>query len=302
MQCPFSLEYEEEEDALVDKDQEQMEKKKDVDPEVFSFEVVTKKPPQSEFDEEVAAKQKADREIRERMRMTIDDDEPDYEKDDEYGRTRLHAWVLIQTGTRDVVEPIFIEPTTGRKYSIDNAPYHSIECIFNHQNFWVNLDPSREIDDVNLDFQEDVTGEWEYVMIQKGKAKDGDDENEDEEEMDDDEDEEEMEEEVLDMPPPWSPKLFVNKDKFADGCPNGEKTVFYKKCKVDFYSECKQVDGLVKRITIYEDFKRLITKEIRSYYKNRMDKLVVRRRFPYEFKLIEHYESSVKTQHWKKLE
>ena len=129
-----------------------MEKKKDVDPEVFSFEVVTKKPPQSEFDEELAAKQKADREFRERMRMTIDDDEPDYEKDDEYGRTRLHAWVLIQTGTRDVVEPIFIEPTTGRKYSIDNAPYHSIECIFNHQNFWVNLDPSREIDDVNLDF------------------------------------------------------------------------------------------------------------------------------------------------------
>jgi len=40
------------------------------------------------------------------------------------------------------------------------------------------------------------------------------------------------------MPPPWSPKLFVNKDKFIDLCPNGEKTVFYKKCKVDFYAEC----------------------------------------------------------------
>ena len=40
------------------------------------------------------------------------------------------------------------------------------------------------------------------------------------------------------MPPSWSPKLFVNKDKFMDLCPNGEKTVFYKKCKVDFYAEC----------------------------------------------------------------
>lgn len=83
------------------------------------------------------------------------------------------------------------------------------------------------------------------------------------------------------MPPSWSPKLFVNKDKFLDLCPNGEKTVFYKKCKVDFYAECSQVDGLVKRITIYEDYKRLITKEIRSYYKNRRDKLHLRRRFPY---------------------
>jgi len=40
------------------------------------------------------------------------------------------------------------------------------------------------------------------------------------------------------MPPSWSPKLFVNKDKFLDLCPNGEKTVFYKKVKVDFYAEC----------------------------------------------------------------
>lgn len=91
------------------------------------------------------------------------------------------------------------------------------------------------------------------------------------------------------MPPSWSPKLFVNKDKFADGCPNGEKTVFYKKCKVDFYSECKQVDGLVRRITLYHDYKRLICHEIRCEYKNRKDKLYMRRRFPYEFKLIEYH-------------
>ena len=61
------------------------------------------------------------------------------------------------------------------------------------------------------------------------------------------------------------------------------------------------MDGLVKRITLYKDYKRLITSEIRCYYKSRKDKLVVRRRFPYEFKLVEHYESSDKSYHWKKL-
>ena len=103
------------------------------------------------------------------------------------------------------------------------------------------------------------------------------------------------------MPPPWSPKLFVNKDKFLDLCPNGEKTVFYKKCKVDFYSECSQVDGIVRRITIYEDYKRLIVKEIRSYYKNRKDNLALRRRYPYQFKLVEHYDSSAASHYWKKI-
>jgi hypothetical protein len=70
------------------------------------------------------------------------------------------------------------------------------------------------------------------------KKNDVDDDNGDGNEDEEEEDEEKKEEDVLDMPPPWSPKLFVNKDKFLDLCPNGEKTVFYKKCKVDFYAEC----------------------------------------------------------------
>ena len=103
------------------------------------------------------------------------------------------------------------------------------------------------------------------------------------------------------MPPPWSQKLHIDKDKFLSLCPNGEKTVFYRKCKIDFYAPCTQVDGLVKRITIYDDYKRHLIKEIRSYFKNRRDKLVLRRRFPYEFKLIEHYDPSDATNYWKKL-
>ena len=121
-------------------------------------------------------------------------------------------------------------------------------------------------------------------MIQQGDKKKGDDDDENAEGGDDDDDDEEggaKDEDVLDMPPPWSPKLFVNKDKFLDLCPNGEKAVFYKKCKVEIFADCSQVDGLVKRITIYEDYKRLITKEIRCYFKNRRDKLSLRRRFPY---------------------
>ncbi|MFM7851079.1 MAG: hypothetical protein ACKO96_03985, partial [Flammeovirgaceae bacterium] len=84
-------------------------------------------------------------------------------------------------------------------------------------------------------------GRWEYVMIQNTEKKRTEGEHEDGDNVDDDETEEnegKKEEDILDMPPPWSPKLFVNKDKFLDLCPNGEKTVFYKKCKVDFYAEC----------------------------------------------------------------
>lgn len=302
MDCPFNTNFDDEmekEDPQFDADEEHMQEKKEKEPEPMVFSVEIKTPYKSEFDEEQKAKKEQEEHAAFLKACTIDDDEPDYEKEDEYGRTRLHAWVLIQKGHRDVSESVFIEPTTARQYSFDNAPYFSIQGIFNNQNFWVNLDPTRSIDEINMDFKEDLTGEWEYVMIQHGKKADIDEEAE--EENEDEDEDEEYDEETLDMPPAWCPKLFINRDAFSQGTPNGEKTVFYKKCKVDFYSECKEVDGLVKRITLFHDYKRLIIKEIRSYYANRKDMLVIRRRFPYEFKLVEHYISSERTNHWKKL-
>ena len=136
----------------------------------------------------------------------------------------------------------------------------------------------------------------------KKKKKKGDDEegSEAEDNGDDDAGAGGGDEEVLDMPPPWSPKLMVSKEKFGEVCPKGAKCLFYSKCKVEFFSDCKEVDGLVRRTTLYEDYKKLIIKEIRSEFRNRRDKLVMRRRFPYKFKTIEHYDS-IKDTYWRKL-
>jgi hypothetical protein len=76
--------------------------------------------------------------------------------------------VLIKRGKREVKENFFIESTTGRKYSIKEAPYLSIEAIFNHRNFWVNMQPETPVDKVDIDkfdVKEDSSKEWEYVMI-----------------------------------------------------------------------------------------------------------------------------------------
>lgn len=203
---------------------------------------------------------------------------------------------MIRQGLRQFPQTKFIEPTTGREYTQQDAPYQTIEGIFNHQNFWINLTPQRPVKEVNLSCDDD---EWEYVMLQAKRDKDV--LEEDDHQNDDSQEEEEEEDDILDMPPPWAPKLYLDKDKFLNLCPLGEKTVFFKKCRVDYYSSCSQVDGLVKKISIYKDFKRLILLENRCYFENRRDKLKLRRRFPYEFRLVEHYESSEKTNYWRKL-
>ena len=84
--------------------------------------------------------------------------------------------MLILRPDREMNESIFIEPTTGRTYALDNSPYYSIEAIFNHKNFYINLDPTLSLNELSLDFKEDSTGQWEYVMLMPGNKKDGEDE------------------------------------------------------------------------------------------------------------------------------
>lgn len=219
MECPFSLEIndnEDRDDPEYDPDEALMKlEDTNVLKPIEDFKVNKITNPVSVYDTEVAAKKAKDEEIKRIKETVIDDDEPDYEKDDAYGKSRKHCWVYIQKPKRDLTENFFIEPSTGRKYAVEDTPYYTIDAIFNHKNYWINIDHNRPIDEVNMEFENDNTGEWEFVMINSGENK-GEEEEEANEDDDDDDDGEggNNDEEVLDMPPPWSPKLFVSKDKF----------------------------------------------------------------------------------------
>lgn len=53
--------------------------------------------------------------------------------------------------------------------------------------------------------------------------------------------------------------------------PQGSKAMFYKKAKVELYAPYFQMDGLIQRVTVYEDYE--YTTPIRCYekYLNRND-------------------------------
>ena len=156
MECPFPIEMtdnDDQDDPEVDKDEEHMTSKKPSLITPIEDYSVTKPPVrQSDFDVDMKKTRDFEAEKTRLAAVTIDDDQPDFERDDEYGHSRLHCWVLLQKGNREIQETFFIEPTTGRRYSVDDAPYFSVEGIFNHKNFWINLDPTRSLDEINFDF------------------------------------------------------------------------------------------------------------------------------------------------------
>jgi len=58
---------------------------------------------------------------------------------------RVHAWVLVLPGRRDVIEPLFLEPSTGRRYTPAACPYEGVEFVWNAANFWVCMQVGRLI-------------------------------------------------------------------------------------------------------------------------------------------------------------
>ncbi len=262
----------------------------------------------SQYDKKKVEEKQAREEEEKRKAITIDDEEPDKLFKDPYDGIRKHAWVLIRKGKRGVEKNLFLEPSTGRIYDTDSHYYQTIDCTFNNRNFWINLKPQIEAKEVSFE-NLDGSPQWEYVMldtltfgtyIAENDEEGGEEGAQQHVQMTDEEKELQEIQQVLDMPAPWPPKIILEYEAYHRGSLLGENCQYYKRCKVEVYAEYSQVDGLVKRITIFEDFRRLKIKEIRYLFKHRVDRLKVRRRFPFIYTTVEYFDPNV-PHNWKKI-
>jgi hypothetical protein len=60
-------------------------------------------------------------------------------KPDKLHGLRVHCWVLVLAGKREVPESFFLEATTGQSYALDFSGYLGVESIWNNRNYWINM-------------------------------------------------------------------------------------------------------------------------------------------------------------------
>jgi len=252
-----------------------------------------KQPLRSQYKEafEKAESAEKQRMYEEDMKSDSEDD-PSSDEDFEYENNRIHCWILVRKGSREVQEDVYVEPTTGRLYDVHRCPYLKIDLIWNHKNLWVNMQKVNA-SHVQLDLYN--SRYFEYVMLDPNGP--GADDTADREEKGPGTVPEDAEPgaaqeatQILDTPPPWSVRLHIPREKFHARCYQGEKTVFYHKCKVEQYAPYTQDDGLVQRITLYKDVRRQFPLEIRERFKHRRDKLIERKRKPMQNETIERFD------------
>eukprot|EP00933_Yihiella_yeosuensis_P068344 TRINITY_DN7388_c2_g1_i1.p1 TRINITY_DN7388_c2_g1~~TRINITY_DN7388_c2_g1_i1.p1 ORF type:complete len:862 (-),score=200.08 TRINITY_DN7388_c2_g1_i1:210-2795(-) len=269
--------------------------------------VIPKKPPlRSEYQESKRVAEEADLErVREEDMKSDSEDDPSSEED-EFENRRIHCWVLVRKGSREVSEDIYIEPTTGRIYDVSRCPYLKIDLIWNSRNLWVNmqvcsashvqldlynsryfeyvmLDPeatNAESGEGGLFAEDDAAGGGAAALGAAVTVGEGEGENPDAAQQ---------ATQILDMPSAWSERPDIPREAFHARCYQGEKTIFYHKCKVEQYAPYTQDDGLIQRITLYKDVRRQIPLEIRERFKHRKDRLYERKRRPMQNENVERF-------------
>lgn len=76
----------------------------------------------SEFRSKILNERKRGMEEQQKINDNIwSDNVPDLEEEDPYEGKRIHCWVWIKSGKRDIKSNIFIEPSTGTVCSIDDC-------------------------------------------------------------------------------------------------------------------------------------------------------------------------------------
>lgn len=234
--------------------------------------------------------------------------------DSNNNKNLVHAWVLIRGGKRGLKEMTFIEPSTGQIFSpIHTSPYYSIRSIWNHENYWMNLQSqhfpsssssssssSSDLADISFDLTDSKL--WKPVFPDDNydyhnNKTPSTSSNETEKKQKQQQQQQQRPAPFLDvrLPNSWVHKILIDHQLFETRYPpNGQRVILYKKAKLELY--CKDINqqALASRKMTFRDDNRieLIECQERFFSEERRDQMYERIRYPQEFKFIERFQAT----------
>ncbi|XP_011920158.1 PREDICTED: coiled-coil domain-containing protein lobo homolog isoform X2 [Cercocebus atys] len=232
----------------------------------------------SRFEQEQEVKKQQEIRAQEKKQLREEEErlmEAEKAKPDALHGLRVHSWVLVLSGKREVPENFFIDAFTGHSYSTQDEHFLGIESLWNHKNYWINMqDCWNCCKDLIFDLGDPVR--WEYMLLGTDKSQLSLTEEDDSGINDEDDVEnlgKEDEDKSFDMPHSWVEQIEISPEAFETRCPNGKKVIQYKRAKLEKWAPYLNSNGLVSRLTTYEDLECTNILEIKEWYQNREDML-----------------------------
>ncbi|XP_023790335.1 dynein regulatory complex subunit 7 isoform X1 [Cyanistes caeruleus] len=186
---------------------------------------------------------------------------------------RVHAWVLVLSGKRKVPETFFINPFTGNHHSTMDECFLGIESIWNHRNYWVNMQDCRKgCKDLSFDLSDSFC--WEIMFSESNEPSQLPTESP-KEDTDDMQEKGEIDM-SFEMPLSWVARIRVSCTEYENPFSQGKKVILYDKAKLEKWAAYANRDGLVERLTVYADSDRTEELEVKEWFKYREDLLYMR--------------------------
>ncbi|XP_060741330.1 dynein regulatory complex subunit 7 [Tachysurus vachellii] len=180
---------------------------------------------------------------------------------------RIHSWVLVLAGKRDISENFFIDPLSGQRFPTSSSSFLGIESVWNHENYWVNMQDCRlGCKEMTFDLQDVL--KWEYMLCGPSSSSLLDATGEEEQN-----DEETEENKLFEMPGSWVSQIHISEEDMEGRFPGGSKVIRYRKATLESFSPYLQKDGLVTRLTTYDDLECTQIDTVKEWYENRDDEL-----------------------------
>ncbi|XP_046705088.1 dynein regulatory complex subunit 7 isoform X2 [Silurus meridionalis] len=185
---------------------------------------------------------------------------------------RVHSWVLVLAGKRDISKNFFIDPLSGQSFPTSSSCFLGIESIWNHENYWVNMQDCRSgCTGMTFDLRDDLT--WEYMLCGPSSSSSVASPDIEDEEQDEQDDEETEELDLFKMPRSWVTQIHISEEDMESRFPGGSKLIRYRKATLERFSPYLLKDGLVTRLTTYDDLEYTQPNTVKEWYKSRQDKL-----------------------------
>ena len=231
-------------------------------------------------------------------------------KPDPLNGLRVHSWILILPGSRDVQEAFFIEPFTGERIPLGTTMYLGIESVWNHANYWVNMqDCTNGIGEMRYDL--DDLDDWEFMLpsglinsilmpntdqlqnifttkidasealvnsnlgLDYGLQVIEDDVNGGLKKKEGEKSQADLLDTLLlvDLPITWTMPITLSNREYYMRYPNCQKETIYNRARMVRFSPYSQENGLVIRVTIYADRDLHEPVGEREYFEHRKDRL-----------------------------
>eukprot|EP00569_Conticribra_weissflogii_P008479 CAMPEP_0171367032 /NCGR_PEP_ID=MMETSP0879-20121228/5808_1 /TAXON_ID=67004 /ORGANISM="Thalassiosira weissflogii, Strain CCMP1336" /LENGTH=714 /DNA_ID=CAMNT_0011874987 /DNA_START=22 /DNA_END=2166 /DNA_ORIENTATION=- len=184
----------------------------------------------------------------------------------------LHSWVLVKPSTTHNLShtgAFFVETSTGVIYPVDESPYNQLYCVWNDDNYWVNVNDESEKNHFDLENRE----RWVAIFPGVGSnssATAG----------------------IICAPPcSWVNIFEIPKDKFQRRYPSGTRSICLDRAKIELFGSGVDIQGLQARVIFYEDVEKTILHECTEIFEpnRRMDYMTRRVRAPEKMEFEEFF-------------